>query len=439
MQILCATDFSKPAMEAADLAVALALKWKLPMRLIHCAQDWVVMGDFPVVVPDDTLFREQLKCEADRLRGSGAEVIEELRHGSASFAIVDAAAEQPTKLIVLGSIGKGLADRWLIGSVAERVAESASVPTLVIRQPELLQAWLSGEASLRLLFAVDFTPPSDAAIAALQTFVALGKLEVEAVYVHDVEDFIFTKEQEINRQREVTERLHVSLGDLPIKVHVRNVVGLPANEFLHAADEQMSGLLVIGTHQRHGWRRLKTPSFSRNTLSHATTNVLCVPSHADETDICIPKIRRVVLATNFTEVCTEALRYAHSLLPTGGAIHLVHVCLEPSSGINPVIASEVYFDHSMATARERQEAEEKLKALPQALLKFPGVTTTSEVLTHYDFAAAICNAAERFNADVICMGTKGHSRTGIALLGSTVQAVLARSHKPVFIATRPNA
>jgi nucleotide-binding universal stress UspA family protein len=117
----------------------------------------------------------------------------------------------------------------------------------------------------------------------------------------------------------------------------------------------------------------------------------------------------------------------------------VHVCLEPSSGINPVIASEVYFDHSMATAKERQEAEEKLKALPQALLKVPGVTTTSEVLTHYDFAAAICNAAERFNADVICMGTKGHSRTGIALLGSTVQAVLARSHKPVFIATRPNA
>jgi nucleotide-binding universal stress UspA family protein len=309
----------------------------------------------------------------------------------------------------------------------------------VIRQPELIQAWLSGEASLRLLCAVDFTPSSDTAIAALQTFVALGKLEVEAVYVHDVEDFIFTKEQEINRQREVTERLQNSLGDLPIKVHVRNVVGLPANEFLHAADEQMSGLLVIGTHQRHGWRRLKTPSFSRNTLSHATTNVLCVPSHADETDICIPKIRRVLLATNFTEVCTEALRYAHSLLPTGGAIHLVHVCLEPSSGINPVIASEVYFDHSMATAKERQEAEEKLKALPQALLKVPGVTTTSEVLTHYDFAAAICNAAERFNADVICMGTKGHSRTGIALLGSTVQAVLARSHKPVFIATRPNA
>ena len=47
--------------------------------------------------------------------------------------------------------------------------------------------------------------------------------------------------------------------------------------------------------------------------------------------------------------------------------------------------------------------------------------------------------ADRFRADVICMGTKGHSRTGAALLGSTVQAVLARTHKPVFVVTPPLA
>ena len=38
-----------------------------------------------------------------------------------------------------------------------------------------------------------------------------------------------------------------------------------------------------------------------------------------------------------------------------------------------------------------------------------------------------------------CMGTKGHTRTGVALLGSTVQAVLARAHKPVFVVTPPTA
>jgi nucleotide-binding universal stress UspA family protein len=437
MQILCATDFSKPAMAAADVAAALAKKLHLSLRLVHCAQDWVVMGDLPVVVPDDKAARDHLKGEAERHRATGLDVAEDFRHGSASFEIVDAASEQPTKMIVLGSVGKGMADRWLIGSVAERVAESASVPTLVVRQPELLQSWLSGETSLRLLCSVDFTVSSDAAIAAIQPLITIGQIEVEATYICPSEVSFVSKEQELIHQRDVWEHLHSRLGNMPFKVHVRSVAGLPATEFLHTADEQRSSLLVVGTHQRHGWQRLKAPSFSRNVLAHASTNVLCVPSALSTPDTRVPTIRRVLLATNFTPVCTEAIRHAHSLLPSGGSIHLVHVCHEPTSGINPVIASEVFFDHSIATTKAREEAQVKLKALHATLMTVPGVTITSEVLTHYDFAAAICDAADRCGAEVICMGTKGHSRTGVALLGSTVQAVIARAHKPVFVVTPP--
>jgi nucleotide-binding universal stress UspA family protein len=437
MSILCATDFSKPAMEAADIAASLAKKLTLPLRLVHCAQDWVVTGDLPLVMPDDQLFRDQLKREADRLRSAGVEVTEDLRHGSPSFAIVDAASMHPTSCIVLGSTGKGLASRWLIGSVAERVAEGAAVPTLVVRQPELLRAWLNGESALRLLCAVDFTKSADAAIAAMKTFVTIGGVEIEAAYVPPVEDLIASKEQQIIRQRDVWERLHAVLGDMPVKVHVRKVTGQPADDFLHTADEQKSGLLVVGTHQKHGWQRLKSPSFSRSTLAHATTNVLCAPAARGVPDTSIPEIRRILLATNFTDVCAEAFRHAHSLLPGGGAIRLVHVCPEPSSGINPVIASEVYFDHSIATAREKSEATEKLKALPAELLARTNVAISTEILIHDDIATALCEAAERFGADVICMGTKGHSRTGAALLGSTVQSLLAKSHKPVFVVTPP--
>jgi nucleotide-binding universal stress UspA family protein len=439
MQILCPTDFSNPAMQAADIAAALAKKLELPLRLVHCALDYVVMGDLPVVVPEDKALCERLRVEAERLRTMGVKVVEELRHGSASFEIINAAAEQPTKMIVLGSVGRGMAGRWLIGSVAERVAENVSVPTLVVRQSELLTDWLGGESVVRLLCAADFTPSADAAISAVQTFVALGRVEVEAAYVRSADESFLSSEQRSIRQRDVWERVHAVLGDVPVKVHVRDLASLPAAEFLHTADDQKSGLLVVGTHQRHGWQRLKSPSFSRSVLAHATTNVLCVPASSKAPETRIPAIRRVLLATNFTEVCTEALRHAHSLLPSGGAIHLVHVCPEPSRGINPVIASEVYFDHSLASAKARDEALEKIKALPSALMLVPGITITSDVLVHEDAAAAICDAAERSGADVICMGTKGHSRAGAALLGSTVQAVLARSHKPVFVATPPLA
>ncbi|WP_395748495.1 universal stress protein [Prosthecobacter sp.] len=437
MQILCATDFSLAAMAAADVAAALAKKLQISLRLVHVVQDYIVMGDLPVVVPDENHFREQLKKEAARLRDTGIPVAEELRHGSASFEVVDAAAEKPTRLIVLGSLGKGMAERWLIGSVAERVAEEAAVPTLVVRQGELLLEWMKGESALRLLCGVDFTASADAAIGALKTFVPLGKVEVEAVYVRPPEDPISGPELQDVRRRDVWERLHAILGDLPMNVHVQDEDGRPAADFLRTADEQRAALVVVGTHQRHGWQRLKAPSFSRSVLAHAVTNVLCVPASAVETEGRIPPIRRVLLATDFTETCGHALRHACSLLPAGGAIHLVHVCHEPTRGINPVIASEVYFDHSLATAEDKRKAVEKFQSLAATFPQAPGVVITSEVLANSDFSAAICEAAERKGADVICMGTKGHSRAGAALLGSTVQAVLARAHKPVFVVTPP--
>ncbi|MFZ2282041.1 MAG: universal stress protein [Prosthecobacter sp.] len=439
MQILCATDFSPSAMAAADVAAALAKKLHIPVRLVHAAQEYIVMGDLPVVVPDDRLIREELKQEAERLRATGIQVTEELRHGSASYEIIDAAAEQSTQLIVLSSVGRSLAGRLLIGSVAEHVAETSSVPTLVVRQGELLLDWLKGDAALRLLCGVDFTASADAAIRAVQTLISMGQVEVEAAYVHPTADPIVGNEPQDTCQRDVWERLHGILGDIPVKVHVREGAGQHAAEFLKTADEHKSGLLVVGTHQRHGLARLKGRSFSRNVLAHAVTNVLCVPAVVAAPDSRIPSIHRVLLATDFTEICTHALRHAHSLLPAGGAIHLVHVCHEPTSGVNPVIASEVYFDHSLITAQAKKEALEKFESLAADFPQVPGVTITTEVLTHSDFATAICEAAERKGADVICMGTKGHSRAGAALLGSTVQAVIALAHKPVFVVTPPLA
>ncbi len=77
MQILCATDFSKLAMEASDVAAAIAKKLNLPLCLMHCGQDWIVMGELPVVEPDDKAARERLASEAERLRVTGVEVTTE--------------------------------------------------------------------------------------------------------------------------------------------------------------------------------------------------------------------------------------------------------------------------------------------------------------------------------------------------------------------------
>jgi nucleotide-binding universal stress UspA family protein len=432
LPILCATDFSKPAQAAVDVAAALAGKMKRPLRLLHCGQDWIVMGELPVMDPDDREVLDQLKGEAARLRATGIEVTEEFRRGSPGFEIVAAAAEQPTGMIVLGATGKGMAERWLIGSVAERVAESAEVPTLVVRQADVLLAWLREEGMLRLFCGVDFTASADTAIAAAHPLMELGQVEVGAVHVLGAEYPRLSNEQQVTRQRDVWERLRERLGDVAVKVHVCSSTEQPALDFLSKAAEEGAGLLVVGAHQRSGLQRLRRYSFSRGVLEHAKTNVLCVPAVLGSRKKAIPSIRRILLPTDFSPVCGEALRYAQSLLPSGGTIHLLHVCLEPSRSVNLAIASELYIDHSLETARVKEEAVARLAEICGDVAAGPGVTLSSEALVHSDVAAAVFEVSERMGADLICMGTKGHSRAGAALLGSTVQSVLALVHRPVL-------
>jgi nucleotide-binding universal stress UspA family protein len=57
----------------------------------------------------------------------------------------------------------------------------------------------------------------------------------------------------------------------------------------------------------------------------------------------------------------------------------------------------------------------------------------TEIVESNNPAEAIAQAAERFNADAICLGSPGRSRLAEKLLGSVDQAVMANSKRPIFI------
>lgn len=435
MQILCATDFSHSAQAASDVAAAIAKRKNLPLRLLHCGPEWVVAGEIPLPAPVDDAAKLQLDNEVKRLRATGIDVSGEYCQGSASWEVLAAATKQATKLIVLGSTGLGKAGRWLIGSVAERVAEDAPVPTLVVKQPERLLSWLHDGGSLLIMCGVDFTGATDAALSAVREFRELGCTDIETAHIdHDsTADDDPADESRLARQRDLWERIHTALGDLPVKIHVRGTDGALAMEFARMNEERSTDLVVVGTHQRHGWERLKGPSFSRSTLAHTAANVLCVPASSYPAVKRMPEIKRVLLATDFNATSDAAFRHAAALLPKGGSLHVVHVCKQLDAGINPLISSEVYFDHSLAVRKAKDEAERQLSAEIARQQLPDNIRVTKEVLVHENLATGISEAASTFGADVICMGSKGHTQVGVALFGSTVQSVIASTTRPVFI------
>lgn len=446
-EILCATDFSPPARDAADVAAALATNWKSSLRLVHCAHDWLSSPDVPVIEPWDEIIRRPLEDEGQRIRSQCESVVTDLRHGGASLEI-PFAASAATQMIVTGCTGRGVAGRWLLGSTAERIAEDANHPTLVVRNTGPLLEWLRHGKGLRVLCAVDFTVSADAAIAAVKELSKLGgDFHLEAAYVARPDDVHLLRSEIPDApahaegvaclERDVWERLHLALGDMPAEVHIRIANSNPAHEFVRLADERRADLVVVGTHQKHGLRRLTEPSFSRGVLAHASTNVLCVPISSHQPKTRIPSIHRVLVATDLTELGNSALAHAYSLLPAGGAVKIVHVCKAPSPLVNPLIASQMTFERGMQTAHDKREAEEKLSALVPRQLATSGVSTTTEALVHASVSQGICEEAERCGTDVICLAANVPSRAVAAIFGSVINSVVSQTHVPVFVVTPP--
>lgn len=86
-------------------------------------------------------------------------------------------------MLVVSSVGRRGLSRWLLGSVAERTAESSSVPTLVVRDAACFEAWARGERSLKIFVSTDFSASSDAALRWAAGLRQIGPCEIIAGYV----------------------------------------------------------------------------------------------------------------------------------------------------------------------------------------------------------------------------------------------------------------
>jgi nucleotide-binding universal stress UspA family protein len=170
--IICGTDFSANAKRAADVAAALAKLLGAPLRLVHAS-----------VIPSSPSTDEHLRAEAQRLQDGGAEINAEVIEGDADQVLVQVALQHSARLVVVSSLGRRVPARWLIGSVAERTAESATVPTLVVRDAAPFEAWALGERALKVFVGADFTASSDAALRWVAALRQLGPIKVIAGYV----------------------------------------------------------------------------------------------------------------------------------------------------------------------------------------------------------------------------------------------------------------
>ena len=66
-------------------------------------------------------------------------------------------------------------------------------------------------------------------------------------------------------------------------------------------------------------------------------------------------------------------------------------------------------------------------------------STQVHVVEAEDPATAICQAAERLDADLLCLGTRGRGGVARAVLGSVAKAVVDGTRRPVLLAPAKKA
>jgi len=141
-RILVPTDGSDATREAVQQAVDLAAEHGATIHALYVVNSASFAG-----LPMDSswenvsaMLSEEGSAALDDVtelaEERGVDVVRELSDGNPAREIVRYAEDEDCDLVVMGTHGRGGIDRLLLGSVAEKVVRSSTVPVLTVRVGE---------------------------------------------------------------------------------------------------------------------------------------------------------------------------------------------------------------------------------------------------------------------------------------------------------------
>ena len=296
-RILIPLDGSGEALAALPYAQALATPGtEVILLTVVPVADEVIAGTGQMLVPADEMSaieeeqaREAIEPIAERLRLAGHTVTVECTVGDPADRILDIAAERGVSLVVMASRGRGALGRLIYGSVADRVAREATVPTMIIRAAQ----HEPGPVGItRLVVPLDGTPLAEGAIdvaAAISRRLGTPLFLVRAVNpaelmtpgigmaeVIPVELYQETEAEMEHGAAAYLDEVAARLRSEGLPVATKVLSGPPATAIEEAT--KLGDVTVLRSHDRSGVMRWLVGSVAEKLVREDESPVILVPA-----------------------------------------------------------------------------------------------------------------------------------------------------------------
>jgi nucleotide-binding universal stress UspA family protein len=298
-RILCPVDFSESSQHAFAYAIAIARWYGSRVTALHVLVNWPAVNAIPSLYPAVSQpmalgnLREELLAHTTRFveQAHAPDVQTDAAVEEAPDVhreILAQAAARAADLIVMGSHGRSGFDRFVLGSVTDKILRKAEPPVLIVPHHVQTTPAAAPVHFRRILCPVDFSAGS---IGALKFAASLAEeADAHVTLLHVVEPLpelyqppmaaaIDVDAIRSSLQADQLERLQTLVPE-PARTHssveTAASTGRVSRDILRRASELASDLIVMGVQGRGAIDRMFFGSNTQDVIRGATCPVLTV-------------------------------------------------------------------------------------------------------------------------------------------------------------------
>lgn len=288
--LLVPVDGSDHSRRAAEHGLGLAGRFEATVHLLKVIDLQAAAG--PVNAGGvGEVFLDRLQTEAEtvveEVRAAvddhGVDIRTAVIRGQPSETILEYAAEHDAGLLAMGTHGRTGLNRYIMGSVTERVVRQADQPVLTVHATEDNRF---DDGYDDILVPTDGSEFAAAAVERGIEIAAQFDAHVHAVNVVDINAAAFSPtytppteliETLTTQGENATEEIATTARHAGLSATTEVRRGVPSDELLQYADETDIDLVAMGTAGRSGLTRLLVGSTTEQILRRADVPVIAVP------------------------------------------------------------------------------------------------------------------------------------------------------------------